>query len=66
MLSKNISIILWIYVDVAFLILPYIIWEGTYQDHKGIILKEKELSKYEFDWYIKNIILHIEKMVEAK
>ena len=46
--------------------IPYIILEGTSQDYKEIISKAKELSKYEFDWYIKKIIPHIEKMVEAK
>ena len=45
---------------------PYIILEGTAQDYKEIISKAKELMKYEFDWYIKKIIPHIEKMVEAK
>ena len=28
--------------------------------------KAKDLSKYEFEWYINKIIPHIEKMVEAK
>ena len=46
--------------------IPYIILEGTAQDYKEIISKAKELSKYEFDWYINKIIPHIEKMVEAK
>ena len=46
--------------------IPYIILEGTAQDYKEIISKAKELSKYKFDWYIKKIIPHIEKMVEAK
>ena len=46
--------------------IPYIILEGTAQDYKDIITKAKELSKYDFDWYIDRIIPHIEKMVEAK
>jgi len=46
--------------------IPYIILEGTADDYKEIISKAKQLSKYEFDWYIKKIIPHIEKMVEAK
>ena len=46
--------------------IPYIILEGTAQDYKDILTKAKELSKYDFDWYIDRIIPHIEKMVEAK
>ena len=46
--------------------IPYIILEGTAEDYKEIISKAKQLSKYEFDWYIDKIIPHIEKMVEAK
>ena len=46
--------------------IPYIILEGTAQDYKDIISKAKELSKYNFDWYINKIIPHIQKMVEAK
>jgi len=46
--------------------IPYIILEGTADDYKEIISKAKQLSKYDFDWYIKKIIPHIEKMVEAK
>ena len=46
--------------------IPYIILEGTAQDYKDIIAKAKELSKYDFDWYIDRIIPHLEKMVEAK
>ena len=46
--------------------IPYIILEGTTQDYKDIISKAKELSKYNFDWYINKIIPHIQKMVEAK
>ena len=45
---------------------PYLILEGTAEDYKKIILKAKELSKYKFEWYIKRIIPHIEKMLEAK
>ena len=46
--------------------IPYIILEGTADDYKEIISKAKQLSQYEFDWYIDRIIPHIEKMVEAK
>ena len=46
--------------------IPYIILEGTADDYKEIISKAKQLSKYDFDWFIKKIIPHIEKMVEAK
>ena len=46
--------------------IPYIILEGTAQDYKDILTKAKELSKYDFDWYIDRIIPHLEKMVEAK
>ena len=45
--------------------IPYLIIEGTAEDYKKIITKAKELSKYEFEWYINRIIPHIEKMVEA-
>ena len=46
--------------------IPYLILEGTAEDYQKIISKAKELSKYEFEWYINKIIPHIEKMVEAK
>ena len=45
---------------------PYLILEGTAEDYKKIVSKAKDLSKYEFEWYINKIIPHIEKMVEAK
>ena len=45
---------------------PYLILEGTAEDYKKIITKAKDLSKYQFEWYINRIIPHIEKMVEAK
>ena len=46
--------------------IPYIILEGTAEDYEKIFEKAKNLSKYNFDWYINRIIPHIEKMVEAK
>ena len=46
--------------------IPYIILEGTAEDYKKIILKSKNLSKYDFEWYIDRIIPIIQKMVEAK
>ena len=46
--------------------IPYIILEGVAEDYKKIISKAKELSKYEFEWYINGIIPHIQKLVEAK
>ena len=46
--------------------IPYIILEGTAQDYKKIIYKCQELKKFKFDWYIKRVIPHIQKMVEAK
>ena len=46
--------------------IPYLILEGTAEDYKKIITKAKGLKKYQFEWYIKRIIPHIEKMVEAK
>ena len=46
--------------------IPYIILEGTAQDYREMISKAKELIKYDFDWYIKKIIPHLEKMAEAK
>ena len=46
--------------------IPYIILEGTSEDYKKIILKAKNLRKYDFEWYIDRIIPIIEKMVEAK
>ena len=46
--------------------IPYLILEGTAEDYKKIITKAKDLSKYQFEWYINRIIPHIEKMVEAK
>jgi len=45
---------------------PYLILEGTAEDYRKIIIKAKELSQYQFDWYINRIIPHIQKMVEAK
>jgi hypothetical protein len=46
--------------------IPYIILEGTAEDYEKIIAKAKKLEKYDFTWYIKRIIPHIQKMVEAK
>ena len=46
--------------------IPYIILEGVAEDYKTIISKAKELSKYQFEWYINQIIPIIQKMVEAK
>ena len=46
--------------------IPYIILEGVAEDYKKIISKAKELSKYEFKWYINGIIPYIQKLVEAK
>ena len=46
--------------------IPYIILEGTAQDYREMISKAKELTKYDFNWYIKKIIPHLEKMAEAK
>ena len=46
--------------------IPYIILEGVAEDYKKIILKAKELSKYQFEWYINRIIPNIQKLVEAK
>ena len=46
--------------------IPYIILEGTMEDYKKIKEKAKNLSKYEFSWYIDRIIPHIDKMIEAK
>ena len=46
--------------------IPYIILDGTAEDYKKIILKAKNLCKYDFAWYIDRIIPIIEKMVEAK
>ena len=46
--------------------IPYIILEGTAEDYEKILEKTKKLEKYDFSWYIKRIIPHIEKMVEAK
>ena len=45
---------------------PYIILEGNLEDYKSIKEKAKNLSKYDFKWYIDRIIPHIEKMIEAK
>lgn len=45
---------------------PYIILEGTAEDYKKIIIKAKELRKYDFEWYIDRIIPLIQKMVDAK
>ena len=46
--------------------IPYIILEGTAEDYKKIILKAKNLRKYDFEWYIDRIIPIVEKMVQAK
>ena len=46
--------------------IPYIILEGNSDDYKKIKSKAENLSKYEFDWYIKRIIPIIEKMIQAK
>ena len=46
--------------------IPYIILEGTAEDYKKIILKSKNLRKYDFEWYIDRIIPLVQKMVEAK
>jgi len=46
--------------------IPYIILEGTIQDYEKIISKTKFLEKYDFSWYTKRIIPHIEKMLDAK
>ena len=46
--------------------IPYIILEGTVDDYKKIKEKADRLSKFKFDWYIKRIIPHIQKMIDAK
>lgn len=46
--------------------IPYIILEGVAEDYKKIISKAKELSKYDFELYINQIIPNIQKLVEAK
>ena len=46
--------------------IPYIILEGEAEDYRKIILKAKNLSKYNFGWYIDRIIPIIQKMVDAK
>ena len=46
--------------------IPYIILEGEAEDYKKIKLKAEKLKKYKFDWYIDRIILHIQKMIDAK
>ena len=46
--------------------IPYIILEGVADDYKKIISKAKNLSKYDFEWYIEDIIPIIQKMVDAK
>ena len=46
--------------------IPYIILEGNLEDYKSIKEKAKNLSKYDFKWYIERKIPHIEKMIEAK
>ena len=46
--------------------IPYIILEGTADDYKKILNKAKDLEKYNFSWYIKKIIPHIQKMIDAK
>ena len=46
--------------------IPYLILEGTAEDYKKIITKAKDLSKYQFGWYINRIIPHIEKMLKPK
>ena len=46
--------------------IPYIILEGTIDDYESIKEKAEKLSKYKFDWYIKRIIPHIQKMIDAK
>ena len=46
--------------------IPYIILEGTAEDYKKIKSKAKELSKFEFKWYINRIMPHVEKMINAK
>ena len=46
--------------------IPYIILEGVADDYKKIISKAKDLSKYDFKWYIEDIIPIIQKMVDAK
>lgn len=46
--------------------IPYIILEGTAEDYKKIISKAKNLSKYDFEWYIDRIIPIVQKMVQAK
>ena len=46
--------------------IPYLILEGTLEDYQKIKAKAEKLSKYEFDWYIKRIIPHIQKMIDAK
>ena len=46
--------------------IPYIILEGTADDYEKIKSKAQFLSKYKFSWYIKRIIPHINKMIQAK
>ena len=46
--------------------IPNIILEGVADDYKKIISKAKDLSKYDFEWYIEDIIPIIQKMVDAK
>ena len=46
--------------------IPYIILEGEAEDYKKLILKAKNLVKYDFGWYIDRITPIIQKMVEAK
>ena len=58
------------YFDFEFIMgicgIPYIILEGVADDYKKIISKAKDLSKYDFKWYIEDIIPIIQKMVDAK
>ena len=53
-------------MDLTICGIPYIILEGTVEDYEKIKAKSKKLSLYEFDWYIKRIIPHIQKMIDAK
>ena len=45
---------------------PYLILEGTAEDYEKLVSKAEKLKQYDFEWYIKRVMPHLEKMVEAK
>ena len=46
--------------------IPYLILEGTSEDYEKIYSKTKELSKYDFSWYVDRVLPIIQKFIDSK